>query len=409
MHFPDFVPTSRRSGAACGLSLVALLSTVVLVACGGGGSDGSTSTTSTASAAYTSGAISGFGSVIVNGVRFDTSSATVEDEDGSRHSADDLRLGNSVEIESSEIDASTQTATASVIRYGSEIKGPLTAVDTTTSSFTLLGQTVEVSSTTVYDTTLSGGLSSLSSVIGSVLEVHAQYDAARQLYVASRVSLEDSADSYKLRGPILSLDTTAQTFQMGSATISYASLSPQPTGLAVNQWVRVKLSTTAASDGSWVALQVKTNERKLSRDHASAEVKGTITAWTSATSFSVNDVPVDASSASFPDGQDGVVLGARVEVKGSVTDGVLIATSVHVEDSSEEGQGEDYELHGHISSLDTTAKTFVLRGVTVSYASVSEWKDMTESDLGTVTKVEVKGSLSSDGTTLVASVISADD
>jgi hypothetical protein len=282
-------------------------------------------------------------------------------------------------------------------------------VDVSGGRFTLLGQTVEVGSTTVYDSALSGGLASLSTVVGSVLEVHAQYDAARQLYVASRVDLESSVDSYKLRGPILALDTTAHTFQMGTATISYASLNPQPTNLAVNQWVRVKLATTPAADGSWTALSLKTNERKLSEDHAEAEVKGNITAWTSATSFSVNDIPVDASGASFPDGQSGVVLGAQVEIKGSVVNGVLVATSVQLEDGSQQGHGEDYELHGSLSALDTTAKTFVLRGVTVSYASVSQWVGLTEAQLATVAKIEVKGSLSTDGTTLVASLIKVDD
>jgi hypothetical protein len=102
---------------------VTLFSAAVLAACGGGGGSSTGTTGGTAgSAAYTSGAISGFGSVIVNGVRFDTSSVAVEDDDGASHSADELRLGDSVEIESGPIDASTQTAVATVIRYGSEIK-----------------------------------------------------------------------------------------------------------------------------------------------------------------------------------------------------------------------------------------------------------------------------------------------
>ena len=51
----------------------------------------------------------------------------------------------------------------------------------------------------------------------------------------------------------------------------------------------------------------------------------------------------------------------------------------------------------------------MLRGVTVSYASVSQWVGLTEAQLGTVAKIEVKGSLSTDGTTLVASLIKVDD
>ena len=107
--------------------------------------------------------------------------------------------------------------------------------------------------------------------------------------------------------------------------------------------------------------------------------------------------------------QGGVVLGAQVEIKGSVVNGVLVATSVQLEDGSQQGHGEDYELHGSLSALDTTAKTFVLRGVTVSYANVSQWVGLTEAQLATVAKIEVKGSLSTDGTTLVASLIKVDD
>ncbi|MFZ2988859.1 MAG: hypothetical protein WA086_12770, partial [Ideonella sp.] len=97
------VPAGRRQMLL--RSALALASLSVLVACGGGGSadtDASTGGTPGASTltAFTSGSISGFGSVIVNGVRFDDSNATVEDDDGGRHGRDDLKLGASVEIES---------------------------------------------------------------------------------------------------------------------------------------------------------------------------------------------------------------------------------------------------------------------------------------------------------------------
>ncbi|MFD2452572.1 hypothetical protein [Ideonella paludis] len=58
----------------------------------------------TATGSFTSGAISGFGSIIVNGVRFDDSGAQVYDDDGNRRGSDDLKLGAHVEIEASRID-----------------------------------------------------------------------------------------------------------------------------------------------------------------------------------------------------------------------------------------------------------------------------------------------------------------
>ena len=100
----------RRVAVLSVLSSLALASLVA--GCGGGGSDvgsaaasGSTTTTTTAAAAaagtaaFTQGTITGFGSVIVNGVRFDDSSATVTDDDGTARSTSSLRLGMRVEID----------------------------------------------------------------------------------------------------------------------------------------------------------------------------------------------------------------------------------------------------------------------------------------------------------------------
>ncbi|MDZ7811925.1 MAG: hypothetical protein U5L74_01905 [Ideonella sp.] len=87
-------------------TVLATALTGVLVACGGGGSDSPSGTAPPAAAtgSYTSGAISGFGSIIVNGVRFDDSGAQVYDDDGNRRGSDDLKLGAHVEVEASRID-----------------------------------------------------------------------------------------------------------------------------------------------------------------------------------------------------------------------------------------------------------------------------------------------------------------
>jgi hypothetical protein len=139
------------------------------------------------------------------------------------------------------------------------------------------------------------------------------------------------------------------------------------------------------------------------------ELKGTITAFTSQTSFSVNGIPVDASHAEFKDGTAGLALGAKVEVKGSASNGVVIATRVSVEDE-EEHHAEGFELHGAITSIDTVAKTFVLREVKVSYAASGiEYRKGSEAQLAVGVQLEVKGRLSADGTMLLAERISFGD
>jgi hypothetical protein len=388
----------------------------LMTACGGGGSDGAAPPTPPGSStrALTQGAISGFGSVIVGSVRFDDSGATVLDDDGIRRSSDDLKLGMSVAIDSSV--PANGSATATMIRFGSEIVGPVTAVDAAGSSFALIGQTVVVTPATVFDDNLRGGMQAIST--GLVLEVYADYDAAAGRYVATRIEDKNNADEYRVRGIVQGLNSAARTFRIGDALISYASARRVPAGLANGQWVRAKLRTVPVA-GAWVANEVDGGLRGAGDDNDDfgdfdeAEIYGTIDSFSSITRFSVNGLPVDASSASFPEGQAGIALGAFVEVEGAVRNGVLIAAKVKLEDEHG-GRGDDddderFELHGAISALDTAARSFMLRGVRVSYAGAVAFDDGSEADLRDGAQVEVKGRLSADGSTLDASKIEFED
>ena len=67
---------------------VAVGAASLLVACGGGGDATPAAATppTTQAASYTQGAITGFGSVFVGGVRYDDSTASVADDDGNSKS-----------------------------------------------------------------------------------------------------------------------------------------------------------------------------------------------------------------------------------------------------------------------------------------------------------------------------------
>jgi hypothetical protein len=388
----------RQAAAVLSVAVLALVA-----ACGGGSDAVSVPTGGTAAAAsFSQGAISGFGSVIVNGVRWDDSAASVTDDDGVRRSSADLKLGMVIEVDGSSVDRSTGSGRALAIRYGSEMLGPIAAIDSVASTLTVLGQTVLVTTSTVFDTTISGGLAGLAA--GNVIEIHGLYDAANSRTVATRIELKPAATEYRLRGSVSALDTVNKTLRIGSELISYATVPEVPATLANGVAVKVRLQTVPVA-GAWVVTKLRLVKRVF-EDRAEAEVEGVITAWTSATDFEVNGLKVDASNAAFPEGQAAVVLGARVEVEGAVVNGVLVATKVHLEDDEEHGgMGREFELHGRIANLDTAAKTFALRGLTVSYAGAVTFKDGTEATLLNDVKVEVKGTLSADLTTIVASRI----
>jgi hypothetical protein len=267
---------------------------------------------------------------------------------------------------------------------------------------------VQVGADTVFDDGIVGGLAGL--LVGQIIEVHGFVDPANNQILATRIEREAAAATLKLQGQLQSLDTAAKTFTIGSLAISYAGIADAALpALANGLLVRVVLAPSPAT-GTRTALSVRAVAPEV-EDHDEAELEGTVTAFTSAASFSVNGVAVDASKASFPNGNTALKLGARVEVKGSAVNGVVVATEVKTEDENEVEQ-QEFELHGTVTNLNATAKTFVERGVTVSFAGTVRFDNGDATTLamvnGTAAIVEVRGTYDATSNSLIATRITFD-
>lgn len=397
----DAAGFTRRAG------LIALAAGVAALSGCGGGGGGFAAVDSGGTGSFSSGVITGFGSIIVNGVRFDDSKARITDDEGNARSPADLKLGMVVAITASSVatGATGSTATATTITYGSELRGAIESIGT--GSVVVLGQTVQVTATTVFDGGIVGALAGLA--VGQIIEVHGFVDPATNQLIATRIEREASAASLKLQGVVGAMDTTARTFMIGSVTISYAGipLPALPANLGNGMLVQVVLAPAPAT-GTRNANAVHAVVARV-EDHDQAEVEGTVTAFTSIASFSVDGVAVDASKAAFPDGSTALKLGARVEVSGSTTNGVLVATVVKVETGSEPDH-QEFELHGTVSNVNPTAKTFTVRGVTVSYAGTVTFEGGDASRLvagpGQPPAVEVKGTYDAATNSVTAASIS---
>jgi hypothetical protein len=390
----DFCRTRYPWRALLGI----VLSAFVLGGCGGGVGSGGTG----APVAVASGPITGFGSVIVNGVHFDDTGASVTDAEGTVRSRDDLKLGMTTAIKGSAIAANANGAssTATSIVFGSEILGPIDQIDTVAQTLLVLGQTIVVTPTTVFDSDLSGGLAALSG--GNIIEVYALFDALNNQYSATRIERKASASVYRLRGPVSNLNPANKAFKIGGEQISYAGIpaSEVPAALANGRFVRVQVQT-AQVGGAWIATRLQDGVRQL-EDGNEARVEGLISAFTSNMQFSVDGVGVDASHASVT-GSTPLGLGIRVEVEGTTSGGVLMATEVKTKTETDV-ETEGFELDGLISVVNAN-QTFVLRGVTVDYSGNPAFQDGTISDLAAGKRVEVKGTLSADSTGLLATQI----
>ncbi|MCE2660871.1 MAG: DUF5666 domain-containing protein [Rubrivivax sp.] len=376
--------------------LAALASVSLLPGCGGGVGSGGTGTGSIAS-----GPITGLGSIFVNGVRFDDSAATVRDDDDNPRSSSELKLGMQVEVQADAIVGSgdSRSAKASAIRVGSEMIGPVASLNSSAASLTVLGQTVYTSGETVFDAALPNGLASVS--LGQVLEVHAKFDAAVNGYRATRIEPRAGASAWALRGVVATLDTTARVLRVGTASFTYGSATGTPADLAAGSVVRMLLRTGTDALGRYTVSSFGTAQR-TPPDLPQAEFKGFVTRFTSAASFAVNNVAVDASAASFPDGTAGLRLGARVEVEGRIQAGTLVASSVSIE-NDEVVDRREFEFRGNISAVDTVGRTITVRGETISLARADLRIDNgTLADLVVGRAVEVRAQLTPQRTRLEA-------
>lgn len=334
---------------------------VEIAGCGGGGT-GIAGLSSGGTGSFTSGTITGFGSIIVNGIRYNNDTASVRSSDDAVSSNPALQLGMVVNIEGSAVTpASTATglptATAYRITHGSEWIGPVS--NRSSAAFQILGHTVDVLFTTFF----GGAIQQFSDLTDAhFVEVYGYVDPVDGHIQASRIDVTTARPgAYKLSGAIANINQTANTAVLGSTPLAWSASSVLTTGVASGDFVRVVLNPISVGS-VWTASRIQLLSSPLSTlsaDHEyEAEVHGSITAYQSNARFFVNGVPVNASMAEVRGTLD---AGVHVEVEGSIRSGQLIATRVTVKTATQV-ETQEFEFYGVVSNV--TAQTFVVRGET---------------------------------------------
>lgn len=355
---------------------------LLAASCGGGVDSGGTG------GSMTSGPIDGLGSIILNGIRFDDSTAQVADDEGNTVSRERLKLGAFVFVEGSRTStaATGRQAAATRVLLSSDLIGEVQSIDRVAGTFTLLAQTVRVTSATVFDDRLPLALASLD--VGAAVEVYGRVDVASGQYVATRIEPRQPG-VYSVRGRIDALDAGARTARIGALLLDTSALSAaEAAQLAVGVTARLRLASGAQA-ATWRVLAVAPAAARRT-DSEEGSVEGRISSFASAASFSVDGQAVDASKAAFPQGSAGLKLGARVAAEGPLRAGVLVATTVRVE-RDEDDEPTVFELHGPIESLDRAATLFVVKGVSIDYSGNVQFENGTAADLAPGRLVAVHG------------------
>jgi Cu/Ag efflux protein CusF len=365
----------QRSGL---LGLAALLLT--LAACSGGGGDGSGTASTTAAPASASsdsvavGTVTGFGSVIIDGVRFDDSAATIEieREPGAIPvpvTPRQLRIGQRALVE---FFGDETNARARAIRVDSEIVGVVDSVDAAGGKLVVAGQEVRINTNTAAGpvTTFEGYASLADVKAGDRVEIHGlpKADAGKLYIQATRIERASEPASFvRVTGTIKNLAAT--TFELGALKVSYSGttrLIPSTAKLANDMRV-VVWSDTPAVAGTLTAKSIRVKGALPAA--GSAWISGAISDCTGAcaASFKVNGLAVDATKARFPNGSAATLAnGVFVRVRGDLdaATGKIVATQVVFR-----GQDDlELEVRGTISGYTAGANgtaTFTVRAIPV--------------------------------------------
>ena len=296
-----------------------------------------------------------------------------------------------------------------------ELKGFVTAVGAAGTIF-VNGSAVDVSTAVI----TGGTLAQL--VVGAKVEVHGVLVAGK--FVASVVHIEDAASSTtalgqaEIKGVISAFVSLSNFLVAGQKVDASTALIEDGTVASLINGVTVEVN------GTMVAGVIKATRIELKRaaaapspstppppsGSASFEATGAVSAFVSVASFKVSGVMIDGSTATIKDGTVADIQnGAMVEVKGTLTAGVVKATTIEIKRRAviapppppppvspppppPPSVAIAFEATGAISAF-VSISNFTVAGVTID-ASAATFKDGTAADLKNGAMIEVKGPLS---------------
>lgn len=319
----SFVSAMKRRLGAFAWALALCL---LIVACGGGGG-GSVAGGGIGGTGITNGQITGFGSVIVNGQKFEVEGGTqitIDDDVGQPQT--NLQVGMIVTIEHTNF--TDGRIRADKIDYQSDVRGPATLSGQTLS---VAGQSVIVTDQTCVQTTsdqtecVTGAAAlQLLQTIGSA-DICGNRDASGQLR-ATRIRKTNSS-AVEVSGQLSALNTAAATFTLNGLTVHFGGAQVIGT-LANGATVEVK-STQGPVGNVLTATRVKVESGGAPGSTASIEVENLITRFASAQDFDVGTQKVQTTGATVFENGAAADLAANIKVK---VRGNLNASNVLVAD-----------------------------------------------------------------------------
>lgn len=393
---------------------ICLLALTSFIACSGG--DSMVAGGGIGGTGITIGAVSGFGSIFVNGIEYDTSTAEIIVEGaqigvGDQSVLDNLSVGKVVRIEGPIPE--DYTGAASRVVYNDNVEGPvdnITNIDSHTKEVIVMGQPVIVDDLTSFENTsfdliAKGNVLEVSGHIYTEGFVYATYVEKKADFLAPDAPVD-------LKGIVQDLDTLSETFKINTLTIDYSLVDTNSlsSGNPANgQLLEVK--GTLDSNDTLVASSIEV-EDELGRDDAdTADVEGIVTEFFSISEFYVGNHLIKTDALTVFEGMlpEDIDVGTKLVVTGALKDRILLADKIKsrekVKLESNVANVNPFDDTLTLSALETIA--IILNELTKIQGDVSQINDIQVAD-----HVRIFGRVLSDGSVLAARVFvksSSDD
>lgn len=347
-----------------------LVATLLTVGACGGGSGGGVAAPpppqpvggiTRTGAAVAIGPVTGFGSVIVNGITYDTSTAEFT-VDGQLATQADLAVGDMVLVKGT-IDDDNTNAVAESVEFDDNVEGPVASVDTGTNVMVVLGQSVRFGDA-IFDDNCPAELNDLPTV--AAVEVSGQVLGDGTID-ATRIECKNVLGEMEVTGIVSALGS--DTFMINDLLVNFTSFPaaidnfPTPGVIGEGDPVEVKGNSFVAGTNDLIATRVEFKGNRFEDNEGDhAEIEGFVNGFVSITEFNVGVTPVTTipGTTTYEGGSEADVGdNLKVEVEGEFDDlGVLNATKVEIK------QATTVRLTAQVDS--TNGSSFVMLGITVN-------------------------------------------
>jgi hypothetical protein len=402
-------------GARCVSASLCLLTLLVISACGGGEGGSWMADVGTGGTGLAEGTVTGFGSVIVDGIEYDDSNATIGQDDGTGAIINaDLQLGHRVQLT---LNADRSVKSATVLP---QLVGTASTAMDASGSFLVMGQRVRLagsaSDTTQSTAAVLAGFDTTAIAASDSLEVHGTWVFDKQLacyvLIASRVEkLTTLPALLQLSGVVQAI--TGNVLLLNTATGLKVQAANLPSGVAVGHLVRVW-----ATQAAWKAVAFNTLQAsRVMGSTLTADVIATQTLRLSGTvaSYDADTRTVEIQgtkvqlSPQLQLNEQALAQGAFVSLEVRRSDDDLVADSgtQRGEVGTATDLGQSVTLKEISNDIDWSSDPvpLSLRGVTVTAAASTISSTCRQANPNTDLLVEVTGLWSSSVNTVVAQKI----